>query len=60
MKAKKSKQEVQEVTTLINDFSDENIEKRVNAAKNVVFIAEVLGGERVKAELIPFLKECIT
>lgn len=57
MKAKKSKQEVQDASSLINDFTDENIEKRVNAAKNVAFIADVLGGERVKAELIPFLKE---
>lgn len=48
MKPKKSKQEVQEASSLINDFTDENIEKRINAAKNIVFIAEVLGGERIK------------
>lgn len=48
MKGKKSKQEVQEASSLINDFTDEKIEKRVNAAKNVAFIADVLGGERVK------------
>lgn len=57
MKAKKSKQEVQEASTLISDFTDENIEKRIHAAKNIIFVAEVLGGERVKNELIPFLKE---
>ncbi len=49
MKAKRSKQEVQEASSLISDFSDDSIEKRINAAKNICFIAEILGGERVKA-----------
>mgnify|MGYP006340143075 CR=1 FL=1 len=56
MKAKKSKQEVQEVTTLINDFSDENIEKRVTAAQNVVFIADVPGAFPYRF-LVPLLEE---
>lgn len=38
MKAKRSKQEVQEASTLISDFTDAQIEKRINAAKNIPFI----------------------
>lgn len=49
MKPKRSKQEVQEAAALINDFTDENIDKRINAARNVHLIGEVLGGERIKA-----------
>jgi hypothetical protein len=48
MKVKKSKQEVQEASILINDLTDENLEKRVNAAKSIRFIAEVLGNDRIK------------
>jgi hypothetical protein len=56
MKPKRSKQEVQDATQLISDFSDETVEKRINASKSIRLIAEILGGERVKSELIPFLK----
>jgi hypothetical protein len=56
MKGKRSKQEVQDATQLISDFSDDSVEKRVSASKSIRLIAEVLGGERVKSELIPFLK----
>lgn len=44
MKPKKSKQEVLDASALISDFTDENIEKRINAAKKLPFIAEILGG----------------
>ena len=44
MKSKRSKQEVQEAASLISDFTDEKVEKRVNAARNIHFIGEVLGG----------------
>ncbi len=57
MKGKKSKQEVQEASILINDLTDEAVEKRVNAARSIRFIAEVLGSERIKSELIPFLRK---
>lgn len=56
MKPKKTKQEVLDASSLISDFADENIDKRINAAKKLPFIAEVLGAERVKNELIPYLK----
>lgn len=57
MKGKRSKQEVQEASLLINDLTDESLDKRVNAAKNLRFIAEVLGSDRVKSELLPFLRK---
>lgn len=57
MKGKRSKQEVQEASLLISDLTDESLEKRVNAAKNLRFIAEVLGSERAKSELLPFLRK---
>ena len=48
MKGKRSKQEVQEASMFISDLTDESLEKRVNAAKNLRFIAEVLGSDRIK------------
>ena len=57
MKAKRSKQELQEAASLIEDITHDNIEKRMAAARKVGFIAEVLGGDRVKSELIPFLRK---
>jgi hypothetical protein len=48
---------VQEASILINDLTDESVEKRVGAARSIRFIAEVLGSERVRSELIPFLKK---
>lgn len=57
MKGKRSKQEVQEASLLISDLTDESLEKRVAAAKSLRFIAEVLGPERTKSELIPFLRK---
>ena len=58
MKGKKNKQELQEAASLIEDITHESIDKRVGAAKKIAFIAEVLGGERVKSELLPFLRKC--
>lgn len=58
MKGKRSKQEVQEASIFISDLTDESLEKRVNAARNLRFIAEVLGSDRIKTELLPFLRKC--
>ena len=57
MKGKRSKQDVQEASMFISDLTDESLEKRVNAAKNLRFIAEVLGSDRIKTELLPFLRK---
>jgi hypothetical protein len=57
MKGKRSKQEVQEASLLISDLTDDSLEKRINAAKNLRFIAEVLGSDRIKSELLPFLRK---
>lgn len=49
MKGKRTKQEVQEASTLIADLSEDNLEKKVQAARNISFIGEVLGSDRIKA-----------
>jgi hypothetical protein len=56
MKPKASKQMVQEASSLISDFTDENKDKRINASKRIPFVGEILGGDRIKSELIPFLR----
>ena len=48
MKGKKSKQEMQEASALIADFTHELKENRINAARRILFIGEVLGPERIK------------
>lgn len=52
------KEEIAEVANLINDFMSEDVDKRINSAHNLRRIADTLGTDRVKKELIPFLKEC--
>jgi hypothetical protein len=44
---KKSKEEIKRATELINDLGDEDIQKRVKAAKSVSIIANSLGTERI-------------
>ena len=38
MKGKRSKQEFEEAYRLINDFNDDNVEKHINAARNIHFV----------------------
>lgn len=54
MKAKTNKSGIA-CNILIDDLKSEDVRKRINAVKELDFIATQLGPERTRSELIPFL-----
>lgn len=44
---------------MINDLSTEDQKKRIEAVLNLPYIATVLGVERTRSELIPYLMELL-
>ena len=40
---------------MIEDLKSEDLRRRVNAVKNLGTIAQVLGPERTRTELVPFI-----
>ena len=47
------------VTTLIDELRCNDKNKKINALKNLDKIAQVLGAERTRDELIPYVSELI-
>lgn len=50
------REEIMSASLLINELCDEDIDKRLNAVSSLKTIGTALGNNRIRNELIPFLK----
>jgi len=52
-------EDLYQVSILIDQLKNEDLQVRVSASKSIPRIARTLGAERTRNELIPFLTECV-